>query len=81
MQALFAKTVGPVHEAFVIYNSQGLSKGMAVVSFHRPGDAAIARQKYNGKIIDGSEYPWALHVDCYIRTGSYGLALPRQDAL
>ncbi|THH28960.1 hypothetical protein EUX98_g5220 [Antrodiella citrinella] len=30
-----------------------MSKGMAIVSFHRPEDAYIARQKYNRKIIDG----------------------------
>ena len=38
-----------------MYNSQARSKGMAVVGFHRPGDAAVARAKYNGKIVDGSE--------------------------
>jgi len=26
---------------------------MAVVAFQRPGDAAIARAKYDGKIVDG----------------------------
>lgn len=41
-------------EAFIIYNSQGNSKGMAVVSFQRPNDAAVARAKYNGKYIDQS---------------------------
>lgn len=29
---------------------------MAVVSFQRPGDAALARAKYNGKIVDGRKY-------------------------
>jgi hypothetical protein len=47
-QDLFRKTVGPLKDLFIIYNSQGLSKGMAVVSFQRPGDAAVARSKYNG---------------------------------
>ena len=28
---------------------------MAVVSFSRAGDAAVARAKYNGKIVDGSK--------------------------
>ncbi|THH00871.1 hypothetical protein EW026_g1741 [Hermanssonia centrifuga] len=51
--ALFVKTVGPVKESFIVHNSQGNSKGMAVVSFHRVEDAAVARTKYNGKIIDG----------------------------
>ncbi|KZT69958.1 hypothetical protein DAEQUDRAFT_233516 [Daedalea quercina L-15889] len=55
VEILFAKTVGPVKDTFIVYNSQGNSKGMAVVTFARPGDAAVARQKYNGKIVDGSE--------------------------
>ena len=54
-QTLFSRTVGPVKDVFVVYNSQGKSKGMALVAFQRPGDAAVARQKYNGKIVDGSE--------------------------
>ena len=29
---------------------------MAVVAFQRSGDAAIARAKYNGKIVDGREF-------------------------
>ena len=28
---------------------------MAVVSFARPGDAILAKQKYDGKVVDGSE--------------------------
>jgi len=38
---------------FIIYNNQGRSKGMAVVTFHRLTDAGVARSKYNGKVIDG----------------------------
>ncbi|KAK7681360.1 hypothetical protein QCA50_015451 [Cerrena zonata] len=53
VEQLFSKTVGPVKDVFVVYNSQARSKGMAVVSFQRPGDAALARAKYNGKIVDG----------------------------
>ncbi|GLB44018.1 putative RNA recognition motif containing protein [Lyophyllum shimeji] len=53
IEELFRKTVGPLKESFLIYNSQGRSKGMAVVSFQRPGDAAVARAKYDGKIVDG----------------------------
>ncbi|KAK2462996.1 hypothetical protein APHAL10511_004983 [Amanita phalloides] len=53
VEELFKKTVGPLKDAFLIYNSQGNSKGMAVVTFQRPGDAAIARAKYDGKIVDG----------------------------
>jgi THO complex subunit 4 len=39
---------------FIIYNNQARSKGMALVTFHRPADAGVARAKYNGKVIDGS---------------------------
>jgi THO complex subunit 4 len=49
--------VGPLRDAFLIYNSQGKSKGMAVVTFQRSGDAAVARAKYDGKIVDGREFP------------------------
>jgi len=44
--------VGPLKEVFIVYNSQGRSKGMAVVVFQRPGDAEVARTKYHGKIVD-----------------------------
>ncbi|KAH7910264.1 hypothetical protein BJ138DRAFT_130302 [Hygrophoropsis aurantiaca] len=53
VEELFQKTVGPLKEAFLIHNSQGRSKGMAVVVFQRRGDAAVARAKYDGKFIDG----------------------------
>ncbi|KAF9073058.1 hypothetical protein BDP27DRAFT_1260678 [Rhodocollybia butyracea] len=53
VEELFNKTVGPLKESFLIYNSQGKSKGMAVVVFQRPGDAAVARTKYDGKFVDG----------------------------
>jgi len=56
-QELFRKTVGPLKESFLIYNSQGRSKGMAIVTFQRFGDAAVARAKYDGKIVDGSASP------------------------
>jgi len=52
---LFFKTIGPLKDAFVIYNSQGNSKGMAIIHFQRPGDAATARQKYHGKLVDGKK--------------------------
>jgi THO complex subunit 4 len=29
---------------------------MAVVVFQRPGDAVVARSKYDGKIVDGREF-------------------------
>jgi len=52
VEELFKKTVGPVKDAFIIYNSQGRSKGMAIVTFQRLGDAAAAKAKYDGKFID-----------------------------
>ncbi|KAI4522486.1 hypothetical protein K525DRAFT_198717 [Schizophyllum commune Loenen D] len=52
-QELFRKTVGPLRDVFLIYNSQGHSKGMAIVAFQRKGDAAVARAKYHGKVVDG----------------------------
>lgn len=54
-QDLFRKTVGPLKDAFIIYNSQGNSKGMAIVSFQRAADAAVAVAKYDKKIVDGRE--------------------------
>ncbi|KAF8191803.1 hypothetical protein BJ912DRAFT_1021980 [Pholiota molesta] len=53
VEELFTKTIGPVRESFLVYNSQGKSKGMAVVWFQRPGDALVARAKYNGRVVDG----------------------------
>lgn len=53
VEELFKKTVGPLKDSFLIHNSQGKSKGMAIVSFQRPADAAVARTKYDGKIVDG----------------------------
>lgn len=53
VEDLLKKTVGPLKDVFLIYNSQGKSKGMAVVTFQRPGDAAVACTKYDGKIVDG----------------------------
>ncbi|KAL0064430.1 hypothetical protein AAF712_008594 [Marasmius tenuissimus] len=53
VEELFKKTVGPLKDSFVIYNSAGKSKGMAVVSFQRPGDALVAQGKYDGKFVDG----------------------------
>jgi len=52
-QELFKKTVGPLKDFFLVYNNQGNSKGMAIVTFAKPGDAVLARQKYDGKIVDG----------------------------
>lgn len=56
VQELFRKTIGPLKESFVIYNSQGKSKGMAIVEFQRAADATAAKAKYNGKFVDGRRY-------------------------
>lgn len=53
--------MGPLKDMFLVYNSQGNSKGMAVVTFTRPEDAAIAREKYDSKIVDGRRYR-SIHV-------------------
>ncbi|OAX42449.1 hypothetical protein K503DRAFT_766807 [Rhizopogon vinicolor AM-OR11-026] len=53
VEELFRRTVGPLKECFLICNTQGRSKGMAVITFQRPGDAAAARARYDGKLIDG----------------------------
>ncbi|KAH8101192.1 hypothetical protein BXZ70DRAFT_934862 [Cristinia sonorae] len=53
VQSLFSKTIGPLKGVIMVYNDAGKSKGMAIVEFQRPGDALLARKKYNKKIIDG----------------------------
>ncbi|KAI0000182.1 hypothetical protein BJV74DRAFT_766950 [Russula compacta] len=53
VEELFKRTVGAVKDMFMIHNNQGRSKGMAIVTFHRPTDAGVARSKYDGKVIDG----------------------------
>jgi len=53
VEELFQKTVGPLKDVLLVYNSQGRSKGVAVVSFQRTADAAVARSKYHNKIVDG----------------------------
>ena len=45
-----------MRDYYLIYNNQGKSKGQAVVYFARGKDASLARQKYNGKVIDGRAY-------------------------
>ncbi|KAI0052085.1 hypothetical protein FA95DRAFT_1484246 [Auriscalpium vulgare] len=52
VEELFKRTVGPMKDVFLIYNNKGKSKGMAIVTFARPGDARIARAKYDQKIVD-----------------------------
>lgn len=45
--------IGPVYDCYLVYNSQGRSKGVAIVHFQRRGDALEARRMFDGKIIDG----------------------------
>ena len=47
---------------------------MAVVTFQRPGDAALAREKYDGKIVDGRESRSLSSSFRFI--GGIGLAFP-----
>ncbi|ETW77998.1 hypothetical protein HETIRDRAFT_247152, partial [Heterobasidion irregulare TC 32-1] len=54
IEDLFKRTVGPMKDLFIVYNSQAKSKGMSIVTFSRPGDASVARAKFNNKVIDGS---------------------------
>ncbi|KAG8906289.1 hypothetical protein FRB99_007158 [Tulasnella sp. 403] len=49
---LMDSTVGPLKEAFCVYDKAGKATGMAVVHFSRSNDAARARALYNHKIID-----------------------------
>ena len=44
IKELFKKTVGPLN---IVYNSHSSSKGMAVITFQRPGDTVLARNKYH----------------------------------
>ncbi|TFK22138.1 hypothetical protein FA15DRAFT_50592 [Coprinopsis marcescibilis] len=76
VEELFKKTVGPVKESFLVYNSQGKSKGMAVVAFNRPGDAALARTKYDGKIVDGRR-PIKIEIVTDGVTGAASPAVPQ----
>ncbi|KAJ7666180.1 hypothetical protein DFH06DRAFT_984817 [Mycena polygramma] len=73
VEELFKKTVGPLRESFLIYNSQGKSKGMAVVAFQRPGDAVIAREKYDGKIVDGRR---PIKIEVIVESGASVPTLP-----
>ena len=69
-----------MQDTFLVYNSQGNSKGMAIVSFTQPDSAALARRKYNGKIIDGSKYMLGFVLQVKCAAASYDRTLQRQDA-
>ncbi|KZS96250.1 hypothetical protein SISNIDRAFT_482838 [Sistotremastrum niveocremeum HHB9708] len=53
IEDLLSSTIGPLHDVFIVYNAVGRPKGMAVAHFKRVADAIVARQKYNGRMIDG----------------------------
>ena len=53
---------------------------MAIVSFTQPDSAALARRKYNGKIIDGSKYMLGFVLQVKCAAASYDPTLQRQDA-
>ncbi|KAI5123257.1 hypothetical protein M0805_001346 [Coniferiporia weirii] len=52
---LMKKTIGPVNvrDSLMIYTMKGFPRGMALIAFTRGGDAGRARERYNGKVIDG----------------------------
>lgn len=54
LQELFHTTVGPVKDVTLNFDSRGVSKGQASVTFQRRGDANKAFQQYNNRLIDGS---------------------------
>jgi len=47
----------------MVYNVKGFPRGVTVVTFMRAGDAAKARERYDGKVIDGSAY--TLFLECF----------------
>ncbi|KAF8326788.1 uncharacterized protein EI90DRAFT_1871027 [Cantharellus anzutake] len=53
LEELFATTVGYVVDAYLLYNDKGYPKGKGYVQFSHPSDAALARRKYHGRVIDG----------------------------
>ena len=54
LQELFTTTVGPLRDVTLHYDSRGVSKGVASVTFNRKGDGSKAYQQYNNRLIDGS---------------------------
>ncbi|KLO09011.1 hypothetical protein SCHPADRAFT_908142 [Schizopora paradoxa] len=52
---LMKKTIGPVNitQSFMAHNNKGFPRGVTIISFMRPGDAMKARERYDGKVIDG----------------------------
>ena len=52
------KTIGPVNiaQSFMAYTNKGFPRGVTIITFMRAGDAMKARERYDGKVIDGSAY-------------------------
>lgn len=53
LEELFVQTVGYVVDSYLLYNDKGYPKGKGYVQFSHPTDAALARKKYHGRVIDG----------------------------
>lgn len=56
LQELFSTTIGPLRKLAMSYRANGQSTGQVTVEFQKSDDAAQAYQKYNNRLIDGSEY-------------------------
>ena len=52
------KVIRPVvlNKSYMFHNVKGYPLCMTLVAFRRNGDAALAREKFNGKVIDGSKF-------------------------
>ncbi|KAG8737106.1 hypothetical protein FRC10_008573 [Ceratobasidium sp. 414] len=53
IKELFQSTVGALSSVQLNFDSQGRSKGSATVIFQKKGDANLAFQQYNNRLIDG----------------------------
>ncbi|EIN08453.1 hypothetical protein PUNSTDRAFT_144039 [Punctularia strigosozonata HHB-11173 SS5] len=80
IRELFINTVGPLKDVLIVYNSHGVSNGMAVVTFQRHGDAGKARDKYNGKIVDGKN-PIKIEIIVDGTPGTLATPTPLQPSL
>lgn len=55
VQDLFTQTVGQVTRVQLSYDKNGKSTGKAEIDFRKPGDAQIAYNSYNTRLVDGSK--------------------------
>ncbi|GAA98735.1 uncharacterized protein L969DRAFT_57494 [Mixia osmundae IAM 14324] len=53
IRELFSSTVGPCKSVSLSYDSKGKSKGVATIEFTKRGDATVAYQSYNKRLVDG----------------------------